>query len=430
MTSLFALVDCNNFYASCERLFRPDLEGQPVVVLSNNDGCVIARSNEAKALGIKMGAPLFLMQEVIKRENVHVFSSNYELYGDLSIRVIETLRLFTPRVEVYSIDESFLDLGDFYIMHLEQYAANIRNTVTQHTGIPVSIGVSLTKTLAKVANRTIKKWDKAAQAGETKGVLVLTDDHQIDAVLQQTDVEDVWGVGRQYSKFLQAAGIHTAFDLKNAKDSWIKKHLSVVMLRTVRELRGEPCLDLELLNPAKKGICTSRSFGRPVSDIGLLQEATATFAARCAQKLRKQQCCAKVLTVFVTTNKFADTLQYFNSKEMVLPTATNSNLELIKYTSLALNQIYKPGYLYKKSGVVVTGIMPEKNVQLNLLDQTDHFKQHTLMQAIDEITQKLGKDCVRSARQGTTTPKDWNLRREHVSPCYTTRLNDILAISI
>jgi len=424
MKPLFALVDCNNFYASCERLFRPDLEKKPIVVLSNNDGCIIARSNEAKDLGIKMGAPLFMVHDLLKKEGVHIFSSNYELYGDLSFRVTETLRQFTSQIEIYSIDESFLNLSKYFFLNLKIYAENLRTTVRRNTGIPVSVGISYTKTLAKIANRLAKKSEKA------NGVLVLTDERHIDAALKITAVADVWGIGRQYAKFFQAAGIHTAYDLKNAKDAWIQKHGTVVMLRTVQELRGISCLDLELMQPNKKGICTSRSFGKPITTLESLQEATANYASSCAKKLRKQKSCAKVLKVFIKTNKHANTLQYFNSKEIILPTASNSNLELVKYATKALNEIYKEGYLYKKAGVIVTEIMPESNVQLNLLDATDHLKHHNLMTAIDEITRKLGNDAVKVARQGTKGEKDWHLKKEYQSPCYTTRLKDILTINI
>ncbi|PIQ22687.1 MAG: SOS mutagenesis and repair protein UmuC [Cytophagales bacterium CG18_big_fil_WC_8_21_14_2_50_42_9] len=424
MKPLFALVDCNNFYVSCERLFRPDLGKKPVVVLSNNDGCIISRSDEAKALGIKMGAPLFLVHDLLKKEGVHIFSSNYELYGDLSFRVTETLRQFTPQIEIYSIDESFLDLTKYFFLNLKIYAENLRNTVRKNTGIPVSVGISYTKTLAKIANRLAKKSEKAG------GVLVLTDERHIDAALKRTAIEDVWGVGRQYAKFFRASGIYTAHDLKNAQDAWIQKHGTVVMRRTVQELRGISCLDIELMQPDKKGICTSRSFGKSVTNLGALQEAIAIYASSCAKKLRKQKSCAKVLKVFVKTNKYADTLQYFNSKEIILPTASNSDLELVKYATKALNEIYKEGYLYKKAGVIVTELMPESNVQLNLLDTTDHLKHNNLMAAIDEITRKLGKNAVTIAQQGTKESKDWHPIKEYVSPCYTTRLKDILTIHI
>lgn len=424
MTSLFALVDCNNFYASCERLFRPELQGKPVVVLSNNDGCVIARSQEAKEVGVKMGAPFFQIKNLIQQHDIKYFSSNYELYGDMSHRVVETLRTFTPNIEVYSVDESFLDLGDFKFLDLEAYAHNIKNTVYQHLGLPVCVGVAPTKTLAKIANRLAKKSKKA------QGCLILTDPYHIDEALRRTAVEDVWGVGRQYAQFLSNYGINTAYQLKNATDAWVKKHCSVVMLRTVKELRGEPCADLELVPADKQHICTSRSFGTPVEDFEALVEATTSYAAKCALKLRKQNCCAKELLVFLTTNKYADTIQYFNSKKIKLPTATNSTLELIRYTRLALESIYLPGYAYKKTGVLVLDIVPDKQVQLNLLDTTDHAKEQTLMQFIDGLTSKFGKDAVKVACQGTKGKKRWNLNRDFLSPCYTTRLQEILTIQI
>jgi DNA polymerase V len=286
------------------------------------------------------------------------------------------------------------------------------------------VGVAPTKTLAKLANRLAKKSSKA------NGSLVLTDQHHIDAALKCIEVGDVWGVGRQYARFLQNYGITTAYQLKHATDSWIKKHLSVVMLRTVKELRGEPCADLEKERPDKQVICTSRSFGTPVTDFQELLEATASYAARCGYKLRKQHSCAKELTVFITTNRFADTLQYFNSKRLALPTATASDLELIKYTRLALEAIYKPGFKYKKSGVVVGDIIPDQQVQLNLLDQTDHGREFTLMQFMDDLSDKFGRDTVKVATQGTHKKKGWNLNRDHLSPCYTTRLQDILTIRI
>ncbi|KAA5548359.1 Y-family DNA polymerase [Adhaeribacter rhizoryzae] len=424
MTNLFALVDCNNFYVRCETLFRPDLLGKPVVVLSNNDGCVISRSQEVKDLGIKMGTPFFVMKELIQQQGITYFSSNYELYGDMSLRVVETLRTFSPNVEVYSVDESFLDLGDFKFIDLPAYARNIKETLYQNLGLPVCVGVAPTKTLAKIANRLAKKSKKA------EGCLILTDPYHIEEALKRTAVEDVWGVGRQYAKFLESAGIKTAYELRNTTDAWIKKHCSVVMLRTVKELRGEPCVDLEL-NPAdKQNICTSRSFGKPVAEFDALLEATTSYAAKCAYKLRKQNSCAKELVVFVTTNRFADTIQYFNSQKIKLPTATNSDLELIRYTRQALESIYKPGYQYKKTGVVVMDIVPEKNVQLNLLDTTDHAKEQTLMHFLDDLTAKFGKDTVKVACQGTKQKKGWNLNREFLSPCYTTRFQDILTIII
>lgn len=424
MTSLFALFDCNNFYVECERLFRPQLRRKPVLVLSNNDGCVISRSQEVKDLGVKMGAPFFQIKDLIQQQHITYFSSNYELYGDMSSRVVEVLRTFSPNVEVYSVDESFLDVGDFKFMNLEAYARNIKDTVYQNLGLPGCVGVAPTKTLAKIANRLAKKSKKA------RGCLVLTDPYHIEEALKRTAVEDVWGVGRQYAKFLSNYGITTAYKLKNTTDAWIKKHCSVVMLRTVKELRGEPCADLELGPAAKQNICTSRGFGKPVEDFQTILEATTSYAAKCAFKLRKQSSCAKELLVFLQTNKYADSPHYYNTQKIVLPTATNSDLELIRYTKIALENIYLSGYKYKKTGVIVMNIIPDTNRQLNLLDTTDHAKEQTLMQFMDGLTAKFGKDTVKVACQGTKGKKDWNLNREFLSPCYTTRLNQILTINI
>ncbi|MBF8965147.1 Y-family DNA polymerase [Pontibacter sp. FD36] len=421
MTSLFALVDCNNFYASCERVFDPKLEGKPIVVLSNNDGCIIARSNEAKALGIQMGEPAFKAKDTIEQHNVHVFSSNYTLYGDMSARVMQTLGQFTPNLEVYSIDEAFLDLGNFYGRDLDQYAGEMRHTVKTWTGIPVSVGVAPTKTLAKLANRLSKKSKKA------DGVLVLTDERHIQEALRRTEVGDVWGVGRRYARKLAAFGIHTALDLRNTSDAFAKKHLTVVGLRTVRELRGEPCQDLEMVAPNKQHICTSRSFGGPVTELSQLKEATANYASRCAAKLRRQQSCAGAITVFLETNRFREgDAQYFNSKTIALPTATNSTLELLHYASIALQALYREGYRYKKSGVIVSELRPQNQVQTSLLDTVDRDKHQRLMQTLDKLNGALGRDTVTCAAQGTTRP--WQLKCEKKSPCYTTQLKGLLCI--
>jgi DNA polymerase V len=421
MTSLFALVDCNNFYASCERVFDPKLEGKPIVVLSNNDGCIIARSNEAKALGIKMGEPAFQVKDVIAQHNVHVFSSNYTLYGDMSARVMQTLAQFTPNLEVYSIDEAFLDLGNFYGRDLNVYAREMRDTVRAWTGIPVSVGVAPTKTLAKLANRLSKKSKKA------DGVLVLTDERHIQEALRRTEIGDVWGIGRRYARKLAGFGIHTALDLRNVSDAFAKKHLTVVGLRTVRELRGEPCQDLELAAPNKQHICTSRSFGSPVTTLSQLREATANYASRCAAKLRRQGSCAGAITVFLETNRFREAdAQYFNSKTIALPTATNSTLELLHYTNLALQSLYRAGYRYKKSGVIVSELRSQNQVQTSLLDTVDREKHQRLMQTLDKLNSAWGRDKVTSAAQGTTRP--WQLKCERKSPCYTTQLKDLLCI--
>ncbi|MBC5774340.1 Y-family DNA polymerase [Pontibacter sp. KCTC 32443] len=418
MTSLFALCDCNNFYASCERVFDPSLNGKPVVVLSNNDGCVIARSNEAKAIGIEMGEPFFKIRNMVEHQQLHAFSSNYVLYGDMSDRVMQTLSLFTPNVEVYSIDECFLDLGDFYDVDLFSYAWEIKRTVTQWTGIPVSLGVAPTKALAKVANKLAKKSAKA------NGVLVLTEPYHIERALEATKIEDVWGIGRQYAKFLKNHKIDTALDFINASENWIRKHMTVVGVRLHRELRGESCLELDEVAPPKKGICTSRSFGKKLTSFDDVLEATASYAAKCARKLRNQRSCAKVVTVFVQTNPFSENdRQYYNSKTICMPVATNSDIELIHYATIALKAIFKPHYWYKKSGVIVTEIVPEHQIQFDLLDTVDRDKHTSLMKVMDTLTDRFGRSKVQVAVQGID--KSWILKSDYKSPCYTTRITEL-----
>ncbi|MER2997395.1 Y-family DNA polymerase [Pontibacter populi] len=418
MTTLFGLCDCNNFYASCERVFDPTLHGEPVVVLSNNDGCVIARSNEAKSLGIQMGDPFFKIRNFVEHKQLYAFSSNYVLYGDMSDRVMQTLSLFTPNIEVYSIDECFLDLGDFYDVDLFKYAWEIKRTVAQWTGIPVSLGVAPTKALAKVANKLAKKSAKA------NGVLVLTEPYHIEKALQATKIEDVWGIGRQYAKFLKNHHINTALDFTNASESWIRKHMTVVGVRLHKELRGQSCLELDEVAPPKKGICTSRSFGKKLTSFNDVQEATASYAARCAKKLRVQKSCARLVTVFVQTNPFSEhDKQYYNSKTICLPVATNSDMELIHYASLALKEIYRPSYYYKKSGVIVTDIVPERQIQYDLLDTVDRDKHTKLMKVMDGLTDRFGRSKVQVAAQGLS--KSWILKSDYMSPCYTTRINEL-----
>ena len=295
---MFALVDCNNFYASCERAFNPALRQHPVVVLSNNDGCIIARSEEAKALGIQMGTPEFKCRDLLKKHHIAVFSSNYALYGDMSSRVMTTLAALTPEIEVYSIDEAFLDMSTFNRFDLTDYARQIRRTVHHNTGIPVSVGIAPTKTLAKIANRIAKK------NPDYQGVCVLKSHTEIHSALQRTKVEDIWGIGRQWSKLLQANRIETAADMAAAPAAWIRKHLHIVGARIQAELQGKSCLPMELIRPAKQSICTSRSFGRNVTTLPELQQAVATFAAKCAVKLRKEDSLASMLTVFIATSPF------------------------------------------------------------------------------------------------------------------------------
>ncbi|HLP49474.1 MAG TPA: Y-family DNA polymerase, partial [Chitinophagales bacterium] len=336
---MVALVDCNNFYASCERVFNPSLIGRPIVVLSNNDGCVIARSNEAKALGIKMGDLPFQMEALFKKNNVAVFSSNYTLYGDMSDRVHNTLREFSPEVEVYSIDECFLSLHGFENYNLGEYAERIRKVTTKNTGIPVSVGIAPTKTLAKVANHYAKR------VPENKGRFVMaTEEHRV-ICLKNFPVGEVWGIGRQHEKRLQKIGINTALQFSRMPKEWVRDKMTVVGLRTYEELNGIPCTDFELEAPAKKGICTSRSFGSNQESFVDVSEAIANFAGSCAKKLREQNSCANLLTIFIATNFFRPELpQYSISKTIELPVASNSTLELVTYAITALKKVWRDGY--------------------------------------------------------------------------------------
>ncbi|OIO99477.1 MAG: SOS mutagenesis and repair protein UmuC [Bacteroidetes bacterium CG2_30_32_10] len=418
---MYALVDCNNFYASCERLFQPALIGKPVIVLSNNDGCVIARSNEAKLLGIRMGAPAFEIKDVILKNNVAVFSSNYVLYGDISRRVMNTLSQFAPEIEIYSIDEAFLNLSGFDIYDIEAYARKIVYTTTKNIGIPVSVGIAPTKTLAKVANKIAKKNQ------DKKGVFILNDKTSINKALEEFSVSDVWGIGRQYSKFLNKYNIFTALDFVNTNKEWIRKNMSIVGVRTMEELQGNPCIEMETTPPDKKAICTSRSFGTMQSEYEPIAEAVAQFAATCAAKLRKQKSCAAMMIVFIHTNQFRkDLKQYAKNIVVSLPVASNSSMELIKYAEIGLKAIYKKGFQYKKAGVIVSDIISENNLQTSLFDEVNRDNQKKVMQVLDKLNSKMGRDKVRIAQQGFS--RKWKLRQEKLSPCYTTNINDILIV--
>ncbi len=418
---MFALVDCNNFYVSCERVFRPDLNGQPVVVLSNNDGCIISRSEEAKQLGIKMGEPAFKITAFLERNRVTVFSSNYVLYGDLSHRVMRTLARFTPELEVYSIDEAFLNLTGLPVDWVE-YARTIRQTVRCHTGIPVSVGVAPTKVLAKVANHRAKK--TPAQ----KGVCVLDHPRKIAEALKDLDVGEVWGIGRQYTKLLNSIQVYTAWDFLQLDDDWVRKKMTVVGLRIKKELAGTACLEMELIPPAKKVICTSRSFGEEQTELAPINEAVATYAARCGEKLRQQHSCAGMLMVFLHTNGFKQhEPQYARNLVCKLPVPTNSTIELIRYASAALQAIYRKGYRYKKAGVIVMEIGPEGRVQGSLYDRVDRAKHAAVMREVDALNAKYGRDTIKVAAQGLGGK--WKLRQERLSPCYTTRWSDIIKVA-
>ena len=417
---MIALVDCNNFYASCERVFQPHLENKPIVVLSNNDGCVIARSNESKALGVKMGAPAFQMKEIFDKNNVHVFSSNFALYGDLSKRVMTILQGEAPQIEIYSIDEAFLDFTG--IIDKKKQAVDLRNKVKKWTGIPVSVGLAPTKTLAKIANHVAKKHTK-------HGVFVLDNNRLIIKVLKRIPVGDVWGVGRRYAEFLSSKGIYTAYDLTLKNDHWVKRNLSINGLRMVKELKGIPCYALESSTSRKKNICTSRSFGRKVKDFDELKEAVATYATGCAMKLRKEKSLAFKVMVFLTTNPFnTSETQYRASQKIMLDVPTNDGVEITKVAISALKKIYKSGFIYKKAGVIVSEIVPDYTRQLSLFDNRDVNKQKKLMDVMDKLNTQMGRDKVRLAVQGFD--RKWRLKQERLSPCYTTRLADILTVKV
>ncbi|MDI9863563.1 Y-family DNA polymerase [Flectobacillus sp. DC10W] len=418
---MIALVDCNNFYVSCERLFAPELKNKPVVVLSNNDGCVIARSDEAKELGVKMGVSAFEVKDLVQSGKLQAFSSNYVLYGDLSNRVVQTLSQFSNEIEVYSIDESFLNLQG--VSDLENYAIQIRTKVRQCTGIPTCVGVASTKTLAKIASRYAKKNHK-----ET-GVWILDTPEKIEQVLRATPIEDIWGVGRRYAKMLEAYNMYTAFDFTQTNEHWVRAKMSVVGQRMLYELRGIPCLSVDLVNEPKKNICTSRSFGTMLTQYGPLSEAVSNFAAACAFKLRKQKSVANYVHVFVTTNPFSKhEKQYFNSITITLPVADSDSRVIIKNALLGLSKIYRDGFKYKKAGVIVSGIVPEDEYQLALFSPNPNNNARKVMEVLDAINHSNGRNKLKLAAQGFD--RTWKLKNERLSQRYTTRFDELLVINI
>jgi DNA polymerase V len=417
MSLLFALVDCNNFYVSCERVFNPKLEGKPVIVLSNNDGCVVARSNEAKALGIGMGVPAFQIRHLIRAHDVQVFSSNYALYGDMSRRVMDTLAQFSPNVEVYSIDEAFLSLSEFTSRKLTEYGREIRTTVKRWTGIPVSIGIAETKTLAKVAAHHAKRLPEAA------GVFDLTSCQNRDALLAEIPVEDVWGVGPAFARFLAQHGITTVLALRGADEQWIGRDMGVVGRRLVLELRGVSCLALDDCPPPKQGITVSRSFGRPVTSLPEMREAVAAYTARAAEKLRVERLAVSVLTVFLTTNPFKDELQYSNAATIKLPVATDSTSDLLRYALLSVERNFREGYRYNKAGVMLTALVPASQRQHDLFEDQDRERSSRLMRVLDRLNAEMGAGTLRYAAEGYV--KRWRARFERRSPAYTTNWRDL-----
>jgi DNA polymerase V len=421
MPPIFALVDCNNFYVSCERVFQPTLHGKPVVVLSNNDGCVIARSEEAKALGIPMGLPAFLMQARFPDHTIEIYSSNYALYGDMSARVMTTLAQFTPEVEVYSIDEAFLSLTGCGGSDLTSYGHMIRRTVYQWTGIPISIGIGETKTLAKLANRLAKRSLNA------RGVVDLSVPQPQDATLATIPVQDIWGIGCSYTRLLKAHGIHTALELRDANDKWIRQEMGVVGLRIVWELRGISCLPLERCPPPKNSLMVSRSFGRAIASLQEMREAVATYTSRAAEKLRRERLAAGILTVFLMANRFKeDEPQYRNEIRLPLPVATNDTAELLTYALHGTEQIFREGYRYKKAGVMLTGLVSAHRIQTHLFDTKDRERSARLMAVVDYLNTQMGSGTIHYAATGLK-PR-WVMRSARRSLRYTTKWEELVVV--
>ncbi len=404
-TKKIALIDCNSFYVSCERLFNPKIRKKPVVVLSNNDGCIISRSTEAKALGIKMGEPYFKAKDIIIKNKVNVFSSNYSLYGDLSRRVMRTLKRFNSAIEVYSIDEAFLDLSNFPDSEVEKVGKEIRETVLKWTGIPTSIGIAKTKTLSKVANHIAKK--------KESGVTSLIGIENIDPILEKVEINDVWGVGRQLTKFYHKNGIYNAKQLKNKSNTWVKKNSNVLGSRTAMELRGIPCIDIETTQSKRKSCVVSRSFGQRIEKYQELKEAVANYCLNASEKIRSESLITKSITVFVRTSPFQSRFGYYsNSKTIDFAISTNNSIEIVKTALVALDSIFKNGYRYQKAGVMLTGLSNEDGSK-NLFSSEKDEKIKGLMKSIDNTNYRYGRSTLSLASAGVQ--KRWNMRREHSS---------------
>ncbi|MEA2096652.1 MAG: Y-family DNA polymerase [Candidatus Cloacimonadota bacterium] len=414
-----ALVDCNSFYASCEKVFNPYLADKPVGILSNNDGIIVALSNELKKLGITRGTPGFKISKRLMRENnVRMFSSNYTLYGDMSARVMNTLSMFTPDLEIYSIDEAFLSLTGFGHLNLTDYGRQIKKTVLQYTGLPVSVGIGPTKTLAKIANRFAKKHNFA------EGVFDITDHPDRDKILRWVEVERIWGVGRKYAKMLRRNGITNAYELTQVPDNWVQKKMTIVGLRLVKELRGISCIDLEMDIKSKKEIVSSKSFGNPVTELQDLMEATSDYCSVAVKKLRSENQVASLIIVFLSTNRFKNEPQYANYAKARLPLSSAYTPDFIHAANIILKKIYRPGYKYKKVGVMLADIMHQSKTPLDFFQPTyldDHRK--VIMDCMDNINNKMGSYKITYASAGIKKP--WQMKREKLTPSYTTNWKHI-----
>ena len=421
MAQAIAIADANEFYVSCERVFDAKLRGRPVVVLSNNDGCIISRSREARALGIGMGVPLFKVRHLVEENGVAVFSSNYQLYGDLSLRLADAFQEFTPDVEVYSIDEAFLGLEERPGQSFRDYGLEIKAKVYKWTGVPCSLGISQTKTLAKVAQRFTKKYL------QTQGVLDLTDPTDQAAVLDETPVGDVWGVGPAYAKMLKGAGVDTARKLRDADRRWVRQRMTVVGARIVEELRGVSCIPLEKCPQGRKSVTCSRSFGVSVESLEELREAVAVYMTKAAERLRRSRLAAGVVTVFINTSRFDPGPQYSNSATSELAYSTDSTEELLGWALRGLERIYRPGYRYKKAGVMLNRLAPADGLSMRLFGDGRFERSRRVMKAVDEINARHGRGTVRfgAARPGGRWETKFLLRSRR----YTTCLAEVLRVS-
>ncbi|WP_410756421.1 Y-family DNA polymerase [Citrobacter youngae] len=421
---MFALVDVNSFYASCETAFRPDLKGRPVVVLSNNDGCVIARNAEAKTIGVKMGDPYFRQKDLFRRCGVVCFSSNYELYADMSSRVMATLEALSPRCEIYSIDEAFCDLsGVRNCRVLEDFGRELKDVVYQNTGLAVGVGIAQTKTLAKLANHAAKKWQK-----QTGGVVDLSNLDRQRKLMSALPVYEVWGIGRRIGKKLEAMGIKTVLELADTDIRFIRKHFNVVLERTVRELRGEPCLELEEFAPVKQEIVCSRSFGERITNYDAMRQAICSYASRAAEKLRGEHQFCRFISAFVKTSPFALNEPYYgNSASVKLLTPTQDSRDIIAAATRSLDAIWKDGHRYQKAGVMLGDFFSQGIAQLNLFDDNAPRRgSEKLMEVLDHLNAKEGKGALYFAGQGSQ--QQWAMKREMLSPRYTTRYEDLLQV--
>ena len=420
---MYALLDCNNFYASCERVSNPSLIGKPVCVLSNNDGCVIARSNEAKNLGIPMGAPAFKYEKIFEENKIFIYSANFPLYGDLSNRIMNIIGRYCNEVEIYSIDEAFMNFNGYTQLNLQEHCLNLRKYILKGVGIPTSIGIAPTKTLAKVANRIAKKYPE-----QTHHVYIIDSPEKIEKALKWLPIEDIWGIGKRLTKRFQARGIRKAYELINFPETFIRQEMGIVGIRMINELKGIPQLDMDLPS-RKKSIATTRTFDYMIDKKEDLKERIATFAVKCSEKLRAQQSCCNYVTVFLHTNFFRDDLiQHHPSITLALSNPHNSAIEVSKYAQKALKAIYKKGYQYKKAGVIVSGLIPESERQISLFDKDFYLKHQPIMKIIDKLNHKYHEDKLKLGSQDIK--RTWKMKQARLSKRFSTDIREIIQIMV